>query len=875
MQIQLTTGIKINLDASDKKYKTITLAAGDTINISEVLAPMHCYIELPDNHVLCSNQDHGQTYLINCNNGKVKSLVLPTDAKRQPLLIKQMTLMEDGALAYLSINSNRIIFYDYHSQSQLLYTTSESFYQLENINCLLALPGNQLAIGSAHRADAGNLHVFRIENSAIQYNYSLQVPASTKDDRRAQHPALMVQALALTQDLALNIIAIDKDWQHKAQYRVCNLTYDRHGQRQSITWQTQAAPTHPLAMSNNSLHVGLTSAAWHFLPTDLWVEIASNLNWRDLFTLVLVSKWLLPLKTNINIWRPILRVDTYFTDAEVTLESCIVANDEKTLTKLIDAKLISYANLFAGIDDEFYPDLGLLGLAIKLKRQTLINLLYKKIIIPFFINNKVDEYGHNLLMLTIICRQKLANPLLLTMDDFLQKNDNDIDALSAVVIAQDYELITLILYLLKEVYDYSQDNERSDAALGQLLDQLRKAIYFAVASDDNQGLAIIFSFLAHEDLADLLSPFAIEMLENAVNLTFESDKAQALQYWLGRADANWDYLSLLFKAVQHNASGCLQILLQDTRCNPELLNTKNESPRLLLDQALARENYKIIQLLVDKGASFQPSELWRISNLKVIQLLVKMQAFNISCLLSKAANAGHTDIVNYLIQQGADCHYVVDGGYNVLHKAIYDEITAKVACVDLILQAAPELTEITVTADNIDKGSTPLLIAARKGNHVIIELLINKYQANIHWRNDKGENCIDLAVAAWRTDAAMWLLQHTDVAVTQKTLDALLKWIVFRDYKPLHYMVGLKYLIQTWQSHVSCQARLFAIDHTAKIKLAQYYFQQVIDGKLPFVLDNSQNLVQQIEVLLQQKLALNQPDYYQLRSNRAYHSQKI
>lgn len=109
---------------------------------------------------------------------------------------------------------------------------------------------------------------------------------------------------------------------------------------------------------------------------------------------------------------------------------------------------------------------------------------------------------------------------------------------------------------------------------------------------------------------------------------------------------------------------------------------------------------------------------------------------NAKTALMFAANNSHADIVEALLQHGADVNRLQDGGYSAL---LYASSKASPAIVETLLKHGAD-----VKAQNRE-GITPLLNAVRSGQLANVRLLLAK-GADLHAVDKQGETVLSLAV---------------------------------------------------------------------------------------------------------------------------------
>ena len=119
-------------------------------------------------------------------------------------------------------------------------------------------------------------------------------------------------------------------------------------------------------------------------------------------------------------------------------------------------------------------------------------------------------------------------------------------------------------------------------------------------------------------------------------------------------------------------------------------------------------------------------------------------------LLHCAADMGHEEMVDYLVEHGAQLQPRDDEGLTPLHMAA---MGGHIGVVEMLI----DLGAYWNVRD--DEGNSPLLLAAREGNADMVDCLID-CGGNVLARNDKGESALHLACEAGSMDLVKLLLER-------------------------------------------------------------------------------------------------------------------
>ena len=164
----------------------------------------------------------------------------------------------------------------------------------------------------------------------------------------------------------------------------------------------------------------------------------------------------------------------------------------------------------------------------------------------------------------------------------------------------------------------------------------------------------------------------------------------------------------LVMAVEYGLSEIVEGMLDR---NPELISTKNEDGRTLIEIAVREGKHSVVEVLISKGVD------------------VAKVGPGGGTLLSIAAMRGHIRVAEVLIGAGVDVNARTAGGYTALH--------------DAILCARPGVSVI-----HADYVAMPM-----------VKLLVSK-GSDVNATNNKGETPLQLANALKREKVASFLSEH-------------------------------------------------------------------------------------------------------------------
>ncbi|XP_071084984.1 inversin-like [Haliotis cracherodii] len=145
-------------------------------------------------------------------------------------------------------------------------------------------------------------------------------------------------------------------------------------------------------------------------------------------------------------------------------------------------------------------------------------------------------------------------------------------------------------------------------------------------------------------------------------------------------------------------------------------------------------------------------------NVKIVEYIISHDAHGINCTgeslrtpLMAAAYMGHGHVFDLLVRKGADLTPVDDAGDNILH----------VACLGGDFDVVSRVLE----QDKVDINSrgqcsrTPLMMAARRGEHDIFSLLVNE-EADASPVDDDGNNILHMACQGGQMEIVKYILKN-------------------------------------------------------------------------------------------------------------------
>jgi len=146
-----------------------------------------------------------------------------------------------------------------------------------------------------------------------------------------------------------------------------------------------------------------------------------------------------------------------------------------------------------------------------------------------------------------------------------------------------------------------------------------------------------------------------------------------------------------------------------------------------------------------------------------LTVLIRDYMINVSTsagltLLHCAADMGHLEMVQYLVEHEAQIMPRDDDGMTPLHLAC---MGGHVECVEYLIEEGSYWN----TRD--DEGMSPFLMAAKEGNVELASILID-IGANVHVRNDLGNTAMHLACESGSMDMTKFLLDEARVDINAR-----------------------------------------------------------------------------------------------------------
>jgi ankyrin repeat protein len=218
-----------------------------------------------------------------------------------------------------------------------------------------------------------------------------------------------------------------------------------------------------------------------------------------------------------------------------------------------------------------------------------------------------------------------------------------------------------------------------------------------------------------------------------------------------------DRAAALFEAARKgDVAGILGIVSKGAN-----INTKNEEGLTLL-LALAKEgnHSDLIQKLLEHGANAaaKDSKGWNaltwaadrddVSTLSVLLKHSPNLANDAANALFQAAMKNHVESLKTLLDNGADVNGTDKDGRTALH---YAAESGDGDTLKFLLDHNADLNHKTT------EGSTPLMLAVKRGEKGMVESLLDK-SANVNERNSKGETALMQAIRVPNADISRMLL---------------------------------------------------------------------------------------------------------------------
>jgi ankyrin repeat protein len=154
----------------------------------------------------------------------------------------------------------------------------------------------------------------------------------------------------------------------------------------------------------------------------------------------------------------------------------------------------------------------------------------------------------------------------------------------------------------------------------------------------------------------------------------------------------------------------------------------------------------LVNLLIKMGANVNaPGVFFNVRRSRSIPLYIELTALN-------SAVSGYLDIVELLLNNGADLTHVSPSGWTPLHLASYD---GHVEIVKLLLSRGAN----PATTDSVH-GHTPLMAAARKGHFDVAKTLLEAQGVDVNAVCNKGKTALMWAAATRHHRLLKLLVQH-------------------------------------------------------------------------------------------------------------------
>jgi len=218
----------------------------------------------------------------------------------------------------------------------------------------------------------------------------------------------------------------------------------------------------------------------------------------------------------------------------------------------------------------------------------------------------------------------------------------------------------------------------------------------------------------------------------------------------------------IYDAVKN---GNLELVKEQIKKDPELLNKKNQDAMTPLNLAAEEDQYVIAKFLLKQGAdpllgdneNSGPIHLAAISgSVRILDLLIKNGVDidspddNGLTALHFALSRRQVDIAFHLIEQGADVKIQTNNSWSTLQFAA---ICGNLELVKLVLEQKVDIN------DEMESGFTPLFSAASYGFTDIVKHLVEN-GANIKQEDDQGNTVLFLTRNPNAYNAASYLIEQ-------------------------------------------------------------------------------------------------------------------
>ena len=187
------------------------------------------------------------------------------------------------------------------------------------------------------------------------------------------------------------------------------------------------------------------------------------------------------------------------------------------------------------------------------------------------------------------------------------------------------------------------------------------------------------------------------------------------------------------------------------------INAENNIGETPLHLAVRHGKTEIVDLLLKNGANINaiticgdtPLQLAKSKNHTEIIQLLESAAQEESDLRLAALNE-RTDVVDSLLERGANINAKDRHGYTILHHAAMNR---KTEVVELLLKRGADIYAKELC------GKTPLHLAADRGHTEVVELLL-QHRANIHEKDQDGKTPLHWAAVEGKTETVALLLKN-------------------------------------------------------------------------------------------------------------------
>lgn len=180
--------------------------------------------------------------------------------------------------------------------------------------------------------------------------------------------------------------------------------------------------------------------------------------------------------------------------------------------------------------------------------------------------------------------------------------------------------------------------------------------------------------------------------------------------------------------------GIIQQVTALLELNPELINTKDEFGYLPIHQAAKKDNKEMVELLLQKGADINSVTDTAMTPLHI------------------SASLGYKELAELLLEKGADVDGREEGMYSALHYASTKGIA------DMLISKGADVNVTTFC------GSTPLHWAVMFGRKDVVETLLS------HGANPKAKDKDGITPIQWADKKARESsLPTTDIIIKDKT----------------------------------------------------------------------------------------------------------